>query len=141
MVKEITERHRAWYGDILLERMFCKECDCMCLVIEDIKQCCLKKAMAEKSTEIEYVSEPVRKRKQLPLSVKKKILSEQGRRCFYCFRKFGSRYCRNNKIGYLKLHFDHINPYIMTYNNQPDNFVASCDVCNFIKSRLTIWTR
>ncbi len=53
-----------------------------------------------------------------------KILESQNYQCFYC----GSD-LHNECIEY-----DHIEPWVYDYNNKKDNLVASCKICNNIKS-------
>ena len=72
-------------------------------------------------------------RKRLNFVERKRILDLQGNKCLYCNREFGSMYMRNGKILSTRLHFDHLIPYSYSQNNT-NNFVAVCNICNGIKS-------
>ena len=131
----ITKRHKAWYGDVQMERMYCEQCKEMCLVVKGRKQCCDRPTKTRVSKAcVEYITPPEKRRISLSKKQKKAMIEDQGNRCFYCLREFGSAYLRNGVVKSLKVHFDHINPYVMTYNNQKENYVASCNVCNLLKS-------
>lgn len=90
-----------------------------------------------------------RDRREPSKAIKAEILEQQKNCCFYCGRRFGSivyddhpRMYRegNNVFIYwrtvaiaLRVHFDHVKPWIHSQDNSPDNFVAACHICNGMK--------
>lgn len=130
----IKTRHKAIYGNVELERMYCKECQSMTFVIDEIKSCCGELAVKKIGKHIEYIINPRDKRKRLSKAEKEEILNVQDGNCFYCGNKFGSLYTRGSYIGTLTVHWDHVVPFSFSRNNNQENIVASCNVCNLYKS-------
>ena len=87
---------------------------------------------------IERMSEPVAQRKHPSTDDKLAILSTQSHRCFWCRTPFDGVAVRitsrGQRIVKLSPCWDHVEPFAWSYNNDPLNFVASCVVCNGIKS-------
>lgn len=74
-------------------------------------------------------------RRALPkASSRKNILLRQRNLCIYCGIQFGEWIIHKNKPYYIKPNWDHVVPYSYCFNNSDKNFVASCFVCNGIKS-------
>lgn len=135
----IKKRHTTFYGKVALERMYCKSCECMTIVIDGRKQCCDGRTYARREPIAEVmISMPGGKkgRHKPPKHIQDKILEAQDNQCFYCHRPFGSYYIRNGKAKMLQIHWDHQVPYAYTGSNADSNFVAACNVCNGIKSDL-----
>jgi len=130
----MSYQHKSYYGNICMDRMYCEECGTYCLIIDGIKQCCDEPVKVTKSKKIKIMSPPEKKRRCLSKKDRVAILEKQGNKCFYCGREFGSYYYRDGKKKVLKLHYDHIMPYVGTYNNNAKNIVAACHICNLIKS-------
>lgn len=53
--------------------------------------------------------------------------------CFYCDREFGSVVWVKRERT-LRVHWDHVTPYVHTFDNREVNFVAACQICNGWKS-------
>ena len=104
----------------------------MTIVLDGIKLCCDKKPTGKKTKEVEIMSSPKRVRKQPSAKEKRRLISEQDNRCFYCGMMFGSCYTRDG-INFLttKIHYDHLVPF--AYSQTNEHFVASCNICNMIK--------
>ena len=133
----LKKRHKAFYGHINVERMFCKNCEEYTMIVDDLKLCCDTPAKEQTDNNIvEYVCEPSKARCPLPKKEKKKLLDMQNHRCIYCGIRFGSMYFRRGKRKHAKIHYDHFSPFIYGYDNRPENYVASCSECNLIKSSL-----
>jgi CRISPR/Cas system Type II protein with McrA/HNH and RuvC-like nuclease domain len=62
------------------------------------------------------------------------ILKKQKNLCYYCGFKFGTLINKKEPLVWLKVQWDHIVPYSFGYNNDFDNFVAACQLCNKIKT-------
>jgi 5-methylcytosine-specific restriction endonuclease McrA len=74
------------------------------------------------------------KRRTPPLKKRREVIERQGNKCFYCGEPFGEYYIRNGVAKKLTIHFDHFVPFAFSGNNDNENFVASCNICNSIKS-------
>lgn len=62
------------------------------------------------------------------------LLRLQENRCFYCGLVFDDWYHDGEFARRRTICWDHVSPYSLTFNNEPDNFVASCARCNGIKA-------
>jgi len=81
-------------------------------------------------------TEPEFKRSLPSAEDRKRILEMQEGRCFYCSKEFGERYWYKGRYVRLKLHWDHMVPFVYSQNNHGYNFAAACHVCNGIKGAL-----
>lgn len=99
-------------------------------------QCCLREAPpAGKLTQQVRISESPRFRRIPPVHVQRTILREQGNKCLYCSRRFGSQLWRGRKLIILKIQWDHRIPFAYAQNNGNENFAAACQICNRLKAR------
>jgi hypothetical protein len=80
-------------------------------------------------------------RKNCPVSIKIRLLSQQRNTCYYCGLTFCEVYNLNNKIYFLEPCFDHIIPFGYLQTNPKDNWVAACALCNSIKHSKVFNTR
>ena len=124
----------ALFGNIAIERKYCKDCGTEALVIKGKLQCCGAPANDSKPTRFFRESSPEQQRRLPGKREREQILRDQEDRCFYCGQRLNSLHVRNGKPLFLKLNWDHYIPYAMSQNNYPYNFVAACHVCNGIKS-------
>ncbi len=60
--------------------------------------------------------------------LQKKILTMQNYKCYYCDREIGTI---RSMIG---VEWDHFIPFSYCQNNNDDNFIACCPICNRLKS-------
>lgn len=125
--------HYARYGNNVMQRVYCSECKCWALVLDHRKQCCDGWYNVE-SKITRVVVQPKHQRVLLPLYKKQAILNHQNNRCCYCGHQLGYYYVRHGKVIKSTTHFDHLIPFAYSQNNNKENFVASCNVCNSIKS-------
>lgn len=135
-----VKSHIALYGDVAIERRYCTDCKRFAFVIDGEIRCC--------GAEVEQV--PTKRRKRMcDVSAKrngpsrkeqKRLLNEQDWSCFWCGRKFGKSVWRGRVRTVLRVEWDHVVPFAYSQNNQDSNFVASCQVCNRIKSSLMLDT-
>lgn len=133
------QSHYAEYGNTKLPRAYCYKCRSHAFVIDDIIQCC--------SRYYDFEAEKIKKmclsspfRKIPPIEVRKRILEKQQNRCLYCELEFGSIIFRKTKPMLVKLAWDHQIPFAYAQNNKDQNFCASCQVCNGIKSSIMFQT-
>lgn len=134
-------RHIAAYGSVALERDYCSKCKRTALVIDNRLQCC--DSIVSSSVDqipVYQMSESRSKRNKVKDSTRELIIEFQDRKCFYCRKKFGSKYFkksdRTKKVSMTKPVLDHIYPYIAG-GGSDHNLVASCNLCNSVKSSKT----
>lgn len=83
---------------------------------------------------MECISLKCPKRRKQPTALHKRTqLLKQGHRCFYCGTKFGEWFMRKTKLCRITPVWDHVLPFIYSFNNNSENFVAACQLCNSIK--------
>lgn len=128
----IPENYVAFYGNVKIEKAWCRDCDGYAFVVDELLVCCGVRVTGL-PTYTKREAEPDTRRQNLPDSVKRDKLDEQHHRCFYCDRSFGLIVHRRGKSMRLRVHYDHMVPYSYSYNSDGDNFVAACHVCNTLK--------
>ena len=124
---------KAHYGNVTILRGYCSECKGYAFVIDGKLRCCDKR-FSEAPTKDKRMSDCPIGRVGPSRSWQIRIMREQDGRCFYCDRSIGSTVYRHSKARILRLHWDHVNPYVFSLDNREQNFVAACHVCNGIKS-------
>jgi 5-methylcytosine-specific restriction endonuclease McrA len=127
------------YGNVLITKSWCESCNCYAFVIGGKLQCCdSKRSAIPQLLKRETMPEQIRKRPSLPM--RKHIMELQNYSCFYCLREFGTKIVFKSKVVTLRLHWDHVAPWSYLQNNQTENFVASCHLCNLWKSSTVFQT-
>lgn len=130
------------YGSTEIVKIRCFICDYRAFLVSGRKACC--GAIPTQDEMRQFISQrvilkkegdTVFRRKPGPTR-KKKILEEQDGRCFWCELTIGYTYAREGRVYKTKLAWDHVLPYSFGANNHDENFVASCNLCNSIKSNL-----
>ena len=125
------------YGNIALLRGFCPSCGHEAIILDGKYTCCDAVVLSEPER-VKRIIEPVSMRKIPPREKQKEILAEQDNCCFYCGKKFGSFVWkirgRKSRLVKIVLNWDHLIPFKYNQNNFAYNFVASCRICNSIKS-------
>ena len=130
----MQKRHNALYGSIALAREFCNDCFTFSLIIKGVRQCCDKRVEQNEDNPDYRMSDVPNIRKGPSAAYKRKMLSEQDNKCFYCQREFGSIILKKRRLIRLQIHWDHWIPHDYSRNNRDKNFVAACHVCNAIKA-------
>lgn len=121
------------YGNVSLQKAFCLNCQSFSFVLDDVLACCgIPPSLPPNCYKRE--SQPHVKRRLPPLRHRQAKHAEQEGRCFYCDRTLGSYVFRGGRTVKLRIHWDHQVPFAYSQNNAGHNFVASCHVCNGIKS-------
>jgi 5-methylcytosine-specific restriction endonuclease McrA len=129
----------ALYGNVSIERGYCKECEGNSF-IKDGKFACCGALVDVVPGKFERMSEPSFQRKTPTKAEKSRILNEQENRCFYCGVQFDTYRYRNGLPFLVKINWDHKMPFSYSQNNKTANFVAACHVCNGIKSNTLFQT-
>ena len=134
--KKIKKKHYAQYGNTLLRRGYCEICKSNALLIDGKLACCGDEPSGSEGNFSVQMSETVKKRKRPSKYVQEKILEIQDGMCFYCDSLFGEPFLhpKTEKVRFLRVCYDHYVPYSYSQNNNTDNFVATCQVCNGIKT-------
>ena len=123
----------ALYGNVGIERGYCKACGTNAFIKNGRLTCCGAPINGEPKKFYRECEAP-QGRRTPPAAEKRRILEEQENRCFYCGLSFDDHNYRRSLPVKLKLHWDHQLPYSYSQNNKTANFVASCHICNGIKS-------
>lgn len=134
----VKRKNVAKYGNTYIQREYCRSCRTYALVIDGEIQCCDKSVENSNRVKIKIMSQPLSARKLLSRNDRDEILRIQENRCLYCDVRFGDFVKSPYRLGYIvaRLHWDHLDPYVKTLDNRSSNFVASCSICNRIKSDL-----
>jgi len=134
-----VRRHLALYGRVAIERQYCQRCRRFAFILEGAMACCRFPidGAAERSRRM-IVSE---QRRRMPsVSHRKEQIKQQNGECLYCQLPLDGYVFRNGRATRIKIHWDHVVPYSYSQDNGHPNFVASCHVCNLIKSNLVFQT-
>jgi len=120
-------------GKVILFRMECPQCGEMNLSGEKIFCCpCGYKYELDKNSSTRILCKSRRKKPSRKIQLR--LIVRQQNKCFWCGRIFGIWYSKGRLFSQLKIHFDHMIAYNYLQSNPDENWVASCNICNFIKS-------
>ena len=135
--------HIAIYGNQKMKRGYCPRCKKSALIIGGLLQCCETQVGGLSSVHrVKLMSQPAQRRKLPSLEERREIVEAQGNKCFYCEREFGTPFLKGHKhtLQFLNVTWDHLAPYSFAQNNQKQNFVAACQICNGIKGSMVFET-
>lgn len=127
-------KHFAQYGNTILKREWCPRCKQHALAVDGVLQCCDHKLGPGEASGVKVMCEAERRRRTPLEAERREILERQGHYCFYCGLPFGALVYREGHGVITKIHWDHYVPYSYSLDNHGCNFVASCQICNLIKS-------
>jgi len=130
---KVNDRHLAVYGNTSLERAFCKQCQGFALVFDGKLACCGEPARGRAKIARQMVQAQQRRNGPSASFQRAQLLRQDGE-CLYCEMNLDGVVFRNGTPRMIQTHWDHIIPYSYSQNNKEINFVASCHVCNGIKS-------
>lgn len=128
--------HTAIYGTISIKRGRCGACGERSLVVKGKTACCDFPVVSAEARGFVQEAAPLEKRRGPSRAHQKAQLDKQGGRCLYCDLEPGSYVQRNDTIVRLRLAWDHAVPFSYSRDNNNQNFVAACHVCNGIKTDL-----
>ncbi len=126
-----TVTHHLYRG-FALKSVFCKECGYSCFTDGDLRGCCHRPIGKPDNDIIQVEISGKARRKRPKTDEAKRILEYQNHKCLYCGIPFDSYRTVFGKCEKVRLHWDHRIPFIYAQTNS--DFVASCSVCNGIKS-------
>lgn len=130
-------RRVAIYGNVRLIREQCPDCRNVALVVGGRFACCGREwvgADSDQTTHLQRFASPEFVRRKPSPHERSMILAHQDYRCFYCGHSLSAIYTQGVKTFRAKIHWDHQLPFAFSQDNRVDNFVASCNVCNLLKS-------
>ena len=131
---ESVHVEKVFYGKVIMFRTNCPKCeetlfepnlDFKC----DVCACQFQGIVTSLRTEVDRP----RRKKPSP-KLQEQILDQQGSKCYWCNREFDTIYFRYNSVLKLSVNWDHVIPYVYSYSNADENFVAACSICNSFKS-------
>ncbi len=128
--------HVALYGNTAIGKTTCGVCGVDAFVVDGKVQCCGSPVDFKPLAVKRYSSAGERRRKP-PVFHRNRILREQDYRCLYCGRLFGSVVETPSRRILISVRWDHVDPYVYSQNNKPQNFAAACQICNGWKSSLS----
>ena len=127
---------KAIYGKVQLNHHICPKCKNPILNDSKFFVCdvCGYNNKDDDAKKFKVIVPPPGIRKKPPKQIQKLILNIQNNRCFWCGNKFATAYWKNNRLKYLRIHWDHKIPFSFEQTNRDENWVASCNICNLFKS-------
>ncbi len=135
------EATKCWYGHISIIRAECPDCEYPSFIINSMFVCCSLEATEDNEILLNIIderreSEGEAKRGRLKKIIKDYLIKSQNNRCIYCDKLFGTIYLYGQKPRLVKIHIDHFVSWKYSGDSSENNLVASCDLCNQIKSSL-----
>lgn len=134
MSKPVRARvHRTYYGNTILLRVDCRTCGRS--IMHELWRCggCGKEIEPSGIT-VDREAEAEFNRHQPSEGHQEFLLDAQEGRCYWCGRIFGCLVIKNGRDYQLRPVFDHFVPFAFTGSCDDLEFVASCQICNGIKS-------
>jgi hypothetical protein len=133
----VRKRHKVFYGNISLLRVYCDACGQEALVVNGEKKCCGEPIDDFSFNKIKKEGDPYagpRGSFRPKKKVQEEILTRQDHMCAYCDLPFGGNVQdhKRKKLVRLKVCWDHYIPWAYSQSHRVD-FVASCQICNGIK--------
>jgi len=132
-VKARRKAYAGIYGNVVLAKERCWECQAHAFVLDGCLACCGKPARQIADTTKREISPEFRRRRP-PRKKRDEQLERQNGLCAYCDRVLGSYVFRGGCPKKLEIEWDHVVPFSYSQNNKNTNFVAACCVCNHLKS-------
>lgn len=132
--------HLAVFGNVVVVRAFCSDCDGYYLVARDGEFLCCGAKYKREPRRIKREVEPENTRRLPPKADREDILKQQGNCCAYCDRRFGARVAHRRRKETLRPCWDHLVPFSYAQNNDGRNFVAACQICNGRKAAMMFQT-
>jgi len=129
---------KTFYGSQVMLKAYCKECEMDAFIVDGKLQCCDKKIEIPPEVKLSREFDGSQKRHQISRKIKNQILKKQENKCIYCKCDLDGWIFNKKRQEYtpVKIHYDHFISWNYSRNDQENNLVAACHVCNFIKSDL-----
>lgn len=122
------------FGSTSIARSWCPNCDSTAIVREGKFLCC-GEPYDERGAVLTEQSVSTSGRRARPTAARQaELLAEQENRCLYCRNKFGEQIRYGTLSLRVSVKWDHLVPLAVSGDNRDSNFVASCQICNGLKS-------
>src|SRR6266478_4777936 len=108
--------HIALYGSTSIPRGYCSECEGYAFIL-DGKMACCDEPVPNAPMRFRRMSDCPSGRRGPSKKWRDWIMLHQRGQCFYCGRQFGSKVYRAERTICLRVHWDHVNPYIYSLDN------------------------
>jgi hypothetical protein len=128
-----NKNHIAIYGAVKIKRGHCKKCKDYAFIIDKTFTCC-NSSVDGKINKYKRMSDASGIRRKPNVKIQMNILNNQRNKCKYCDIEFGELYFKSNKPFISRVHWDHLVPFSYLQENPYGNWIASCNICNSIKS-------
>lgn len=131
----MRKTEKVYFGSRPIFREYCNDCGGMALVVSGRLQCCDKLVETPEDFTIKReVSSGCGR--GITAKIKARVLDDQDNRCIYCDCFLGEHQWDEKRQEFRKdkVHYDHFDPWSYSGNNEYDNIVASCPLCNLFKS-------
>jgi 5-methylcytosine-specific restriction endonuclease McrA len=103
--------------------------------IDDGKTCCgIDVDISGALVSYKRESGSEKRKKSLKYMTKLNILEQQDYRCAYCKNEIGISVGSTSGDKLTYAHYDHFMPWAIYQDSNHDNILASCNICNSIKS-------
>jgi hypothetical protein len=123
---------RVIVGSITLYQNKCPQCKEKLLTGNPYPKCdCGYQLQKRRGKGFDIVVKP--KRRKFSKEFRERLKEKQDNMCYWCGREFGEYIVRKFKVMRLTMWVDHNKPFIKTGNNEDDNIVAACKMCNIWK--------
>ena len=123
------------YGSVAPHSEMCPFCKEEAFVVDGKFTCCKRRTMAQPDR-WKRMSAGRTTRYRYGRFFRDELIQTQNGLCFWCLIPFATREYRGAREIQKKIHIEHIEPFIYASCDVPGNLVASCSVCNQIKSCL-----
>lgn len=131
-----SSTHVALYGAARILRGYCETCRDNAFVVDSELLCC-GQPWSKDPVKYKRMTETDGRRRRLSKAQKSYVLAVQGFRCLYCDIEFGKSVERVKKeilvTEVLKVHWDHLVPFVYSQDNSLPNYGAACQLCNGMK--------
>lgn len=127
---------KAVYGKVALTRAYCVKCQCYAFVLDGKLACCNTPITKPETDIVKKMLQGSLRRELLSPNEKRKLLEMQKHKCFYCDCDLNSSWYMGGRMKVprkITIQYDHVVPWVFSNNDDLDNFVAACNVCNMIK--------
>lgn len=127
------------YGSVALHSEMCQFCKQEAFVVSGKFSCCGRRTAA-KPNRWKRMSVASHVRYRYSRFFKEQLVTSQHGLCFWCLIPIFKTEYRGARQIEKCVHIEHIEPFIYSSCDVPGNLVASCSICNHIKSCLMFQT-
>lgn len=121
------------YGSVALLSEICPECHAESFVVEGHFNCCglPYEKVPDRWKRMSSTSDL---RRKFSAAFRQSLITSQNDVCYWCGIPFDREEFNDGKRIKKHVHIEHIEPFIYAANEDDENIVASCSICNWIKT-------